>query len=55
MRFYTEEPPKEYSEREVTFFTWFPLRIKYEIRWLEQVSVLQMYVMGDWRNRKFLN
>ena len=49
------EIPYQWEQREVRFFTWLPLRIHGEIRWLETVVVHQQYAHGEWKNVEFLN
>ena len=45
--------PERFSRRTISKFAWIPIKINREIRWLEKVTVMQMYD-GYWENLVFL-
>jgi hypothetical protein len=47
--------PKHKEVRRRRFFAFLPVRIHNEIRWLEMVTVEQMYWECEWENCKFID
>lgn len=46
---------KEGDKRKKTFFAWLPVCIKGEVRWLEEVTVLQEFTVDDLYGNDFRN
>lgn len=61
MRFKHKPAPRRGDIRYKVFFAWWPIRIELETRWLEKVSVRQIYKrgllfdieIGYWGNQSF--
>jgi hypothetical protein len=43
------------DKRTVRRFALFPIRVKYEIRWLEMVTIAQYWADGYWHNGRFID
>lgn len=43
MKFIHKPTPRLDDKREIVLFLWIPLRIKNETRWLEKVTISQVY------------
>ena len=54
MRFELKTIPSYGDQRIITKFAWFPIEIKREVRWLERVTILQMYE-NDWDGYHWVN
>ena len=61
MRWTVDPQPKNGDERTRTFFAILPFSIGDEVRWLEKVTVLEVYlyisspyIANVWRPKKFL-
>lgn len=58
MRIIHKKPPEPGDTRIRTFYAWWPVRCRYETRWLEPVIVKQMRYDGKrrdyWYNCEFL-
>lgn len=61
MRWTVDPQPKSGDERTRTFFAFIPFSIGNEVRWLEKVTVIEVYCpasdpysLNYWRPKKFL-